>query len=197
MVRTKHRWLLLHLQFEKDDLESGLENKNNQTSTTTTTNNNTPMQLRLLRSIRDSIQHSFGDVGSGALGGAIAVRYYSPSTQNAIVRCSRLGLNNVWASITLCNQIGGKRVRMIVKHCSGTIRKVQQATIRADRKQIERLYFKRKQLAQKSASITFANLQSTQDTNHQDTSVNHPITLDQIAKDALEQSKRDSEAIEQ
>ncbi|PWN35282.1 uncharacterized protein FA14DRAFT_115895, partial [Meira miltonrushii] len=91
---------------------------------------------RLLRAIRDSIQHSFGDVGSGALGGAIAVRYYSPTTHNAIVRCSRLGMNEVWAAITLCDSIQGKRVRMVVKHCGGTIRKVQQATIRADRKQI-------------------------------------------------------------
>ena len=193
MVRTKHRWLLLHLRFED---ESEVE-RNSITQTATSTTNNTPMQLRLVRAIRDSIQHSFGDVGSGALGGSIAVRYYSPTTQNAIVRCSRLGLQQIWASITLCDSLQGKRVRMIVKHCGGTIRKVQQATIRADRKQIERLCVKRKLLAQKATSITFAHLQSTKSLDHKDTPVAHPVILDQTAKEALEQSRREIESIEQ
>lgn len=193
MVRTKHRWLLLHLRFED---ESEVE-RNSITQTATSTTNNTPMQLRLVRAIRDSIQHSFGDVGSGALGGSIAVRYYSPTTQNAIVRCSRLGLQQIWASITLCDSLQGKRVRMIVKHCGGTIRKVQQATIRADRKQIERLCIKRKLLTQKAASITFAHLQSTKTAENQIIPVNNPVILDQTAKEALEQSKREIESIEQ
>lgn len=201
MVRTKHRWLLVHVHFDSvAENEIGSHEKNALSSTvqnSPNTTNTTPMQLRLLRAIRDSIQHSFGDVGSGALGGAIAIRYYSPFTKHAIFRCSRLGFNQVWASITLCNSLQGKRVRMIVKHCSGTIRKVQQATIRADRKEIERLCIERTRLAKQSASITFAQLQSTQSIDHQNTANTDPIVLDQIAKDALEQSKRDIRAIEQ
>jgi ribonuclease P/MRP protein subunit POP5 len=142
MVRIKSRWLLIRIKYVDDDQHKadvgGAERSD------------VPLQLQLLRAIRDSLQHSFGDVGAGAIGGSLAVRYYSPTTRNAIVRCSRQGLPYVWAAVTFCTSFAGRRVRMVVSHCGGTIRKVQQAAIRADRCEIERLCGLRKRLTNRS-----------------------------------------------
>lgn len=214
MVRIKNRWLLINVRFDSDGQTA-------QSSSSSSGSHGSPVQLQLLRAIRDSLQCSFGDVAAGALGGSLAVRYYSPTTHNAIVRCSRLGVQHVWAAVTLCDRLDGKQVRMIVSHCgggsclwcsvvvrrsspdrhtnnykrTGTIRKVQQAAIRADRRKIERLCIERKRIIRQAASRTILSRNGLETDLHLDAS--EAIVLDQEAKTALEESKREIDSIEQ
>ena len=114
------------------------------------------MQLVLLRAIRELLQTHFGDTGAGALGGSLAVRYYSSTTHVAIIRCARLGVQQVWAALTMCNELAGRPARISVKHCggefcvyqeafradfcTGTIRKVQQVAIKLDAAKIRAIH---------------------------------------------------------
>lgn len=75
--------------------------------------------LTLLRAIRNSLQENFGDVAAGTLGGSISIKYYSPSTRTVILRCSRVGVKEVWGAVTLCNEWEGESVRMVTIHCGG------------------------------------------------------------------------------
>lgn len=98
----QNRWLLVDVTFQP-----GSENSSPSST------------LTLLRTVRASLQDNFGDVASGALGGSIAIKYYSASTQTAIIRCSRVGVKEVWGALTLCNEWEGKSVRLVTLHCGG------------------------------------------------------------------------------
>ncbi|KDN52446.1 hypothetical protein K437DRAFT_261375 [Tilletiaria anomala UBC 951] len=90
----------------------------------------------LIRAIRKALETFFGDAGAGTCGGALACRYYSPKTGMAIIRCAREAARTVWAAITMINELEGRRVRIAVVHCSGTIKKTQMRAIEMDKKVI-------------------------------------------------------------
>lgn len=103
MASPQNRWLLVDVTFESASGGVPLPSST----------------LTLLRTIRSSLQDNFGDVAAGALGGTIAIKYYSASTHTAIVRCSRVGVKEVWGALTLCNEWEGTSIRMVALHCGG------------------------------------------------------------------------------
>ncbi|KAI5299657.1 protein with putative role during mitosis, partial [Ascosphaera pollenicola] len=112
-----------------------------------------------------AVSELFGDWGVGKLGGATAgrvgVKYLSPATSTAIVRCPRDNYRLVCAALAFLNAIpiskdaslaliirsadvgGGARDRLPcvfqVVRVSGTIKKVEQEAIRRARRDVARL----------------------------------------------------------
>ncbi|CAH7668901.1 hypothetical protein PPACK8108_LOCUS3472, partial [Phakopsora pachyrhizi] len=84
--------------------------------------------------LRESIQANFGDVGAGQAGSNLNVKYFSPTTSLLILRCSRNCLKTVRAGLLFITHINKHPVICQTLHCSGTIRKTQEAAIEYDRK---------------------------------------------------------------
>lgn len=108
----------------------------------------------ILQHLRSSLADNFGTVSSGAHGSSLAIRYYSPATRTAIVRCGRAGVVDVVSACTLLASIEGRRVRIVVRHVGGTIRKVQEAAVRLDRRRIERAKMARRSRARQLDSLS-------------------------------------------
>lgn len=216
VTRLQNRWLLVHVDFASDDTEVGPATPGIAAAAAggggggSGGAGGTPMQLVLLRALRDLVQTHFGDVGGGAIGGSLAVRYYSPTTKTAVVRCARLGAKHVWAAMTLCTHLAGRRVRLLVTHCGGTIRKVQQAAIRLDQRVIARLCAERRLRARLLAAGQGAALSMAKASNCSDAAIvdgravgssatmNMPEgeELDAEATEALAQSERAISALQ-
>ncbi|CAG7951405.1 unnamed protein product [Penicillium olsonii] len=110
----------------------------------------------LAKMIRESVAELYGDWGIGKLGGAsaagIQVKYLSPATSTAIVRCPRAAFRLVWSAITYMSGVpepssnpqkrGTGRERgcvFRVIRVSGTMRKAEEEAIRRARAEIVRV----------------------------------------------------------
>ncbi|KAH7341892.1 Rpp14/Pop5 family-domain-containing protein, partial [Rhizoctonia solani] len=87
---------------------------------------------QIYNAIRDSVIENFGDSGWGA----VAVKYFSPTTQICIVRVARDHHITVWGGITLLRTLSGIPMIPHVIHC--TLKKAQLATITHNRTVIAR-----------------------------------------------------------
>ncbi|KAE8212193.1 hypothetical protein CF327_g4141 [Tilletia walkeri] len=128
MVRFKNRWLLVTFSFDP------LPPSSSSTSSTPTLTASDITKL-----LRSSLQHNFGDLGSGVHGGSIQCKYYSPALRTAIIRSARESLKYVWAAVTLITESRGRRLRTRVIHVGGTIKKVQLKAMGLDRAAINNL----------------------------------------------------------
>ncbi|CAD6888639.1 unnamed protein product [Tilletia controversa] len=131
MVRFKNRWLLVTFSFDPTPPPSS------SSSLPTTPPILTAADITKL--LRVSIQSNFGDLGSGAHGGNVQCRYYSPHLHTAIIRSARESLKYVWAAVTLIAESKGRRVRTRVIHVGGTIKKVQLKAMGLDKAAINDL----------------------------------------------------------
>ncbi|CEH15130.1 RNase P/RNase MRP subunit POP5 [Ceraceosorus bombacis] len=122
MVRFKNRWLLLSISLEEGSSSSGGASSLDGGS--------------LIRSLRRSLEDNFGSLSSSTLGASLACRYFNLKTGIAIVRCARLGSETVCASACLMAQIEGRKTKVCVKRCAGTIKKVQMEAIRISKREI-------------------------------------------------------------
>jgi len=126
-VRFKNRYLLTNFIFSPNP--------------TLETNHASSFNERELVSIlRESLLQNFGDIKGGAMAGGIIVKYFSPTTCLAVIRCSRESHKQVWSALTLLRSIKGQEVIARVIHVSGTIRKTQYEAIKHNRGLILRLY---------------------------------------------------------
>ncbi|EJU04286.1 hypothetical protein DACRYDRAFT_93646 [Dacryopinax primogenitus] len=123
MVRFKNRWLLVEF------IPCGPS----QTSQRTTTSK------QIWSAVRDIVVHNFGEVGWGAVGAGLNVKYYSPVTNLCIMRVARDHYRMAWAALTLLTSLNGELCIPRVVHCSGTIKQVQIAAIKYDRELIARM----------------------------------------------------------
>jgi ribonuclease P/MRP protein subunit POP5 len=126
--------------------------------------------------VREEVAEIFGDWGVGRLGGVGAggvsgrffiiifvfscllvrwanlvtiVKYLSPATSTAIIRCPRASFRLVWTAITYMSrvpEIGDRRNVVMTRPCvfrvirvSGTMRKAEEEAIRRARREIVRL----------------------------------------------------------
>ncbi|TPX41646.1 hypothetical protein SeLEV6574_g05984 [Synchytrium endobioticum] len=89
--------------------------------------------------IRDSVQLNFGDYGIGILGGAIAIKYFSPHTGIGILRAPRDHYQLAWAALTLVTQVKKKSAMLRVLHLGGTIKQCQLVTIEYDQAKLRTL----------------------------------------------------------
>ncbi|CED85273.1 RNase P/RNase MRP subunit POP5 [Phaffia rhodozyma] len=78
--------------------------------------------------IKNSVIQIFGDDGWGRVSGGTNVKYYCPQTNLCIIRCARDHYRTVWAALSMLGPINSERVVARVIRCSGTIKKIQQAT---------------------------------------------------------------------
>lgn len=181
----QNRWLLVRIDYDKSE-QNTADGSVPSMPTQMVGAGGTPMQLQLLRTLRDMIALHFGDVGAGAIAGSLAVRYYSSTTNHAIVRTARLGIQQVWAALTMCTHLGGRRVRLIVTHCGGTIRKVQQAAIRQDYKVLARMHAEQEH----GAALAGVDSNRTSTISSTASSLRKSIPLDEASQEILENNKR-------
>ena len=134
MVRFKNRWLLLTLASEPipipDDYGHQIPFANRAPNVTAPA---------ITKALRTSLRVNCGDAASGAYAGPLMCKYYSPKSGIGIVRCARDGVRYVWGATTFLDSIDGHRVRICVRSCGGTIRKIQRKAISIDKFYILRL----------------------------------------------------------
>ncbi|KAF9893266.1 hypothetical protein FE257_011696 [Aspergillus nanangensis] len=168
MVRLKNRYLLIDILYPDSSTWPSTgppptKTPSHQTQTQLQIHSPTSDTLTpglLAKMIRDEVANIFGDWGIGRLGGVgaggVSVKYLSPATSTAIIRCPRASFRLVWAALTymghspeLSSGTGQKRsgnvpltrscVFRVVK-VSGTMRKAEEEAIRRARREIVRLH---------------------------------------------------------
>ncbi|KAN0092565.1 hypothetical protein V8E55_003349 [Tylopilus felleus] len=122
MVRFKNRWLLVELISISNDkpTPSSFDAKH------------------VYAALRQSVILNFGDMGWGAVGGSMTVKYFSPTTHLCIIRVARDQHNLAWGAVTLLTSINGTRIIPHVVQVSGTIRHVQLGAIKHNRQVVAR-----------------------------------------------------------
>ncbi|KAJ5611235.1 hypothetical protein N7510_007954 [Penicillium lagena] len=155
MVRLKNRYLLLDILYPDP---SARPNNTKSASPQLSIHSPTPDTLTpglLAKMVREEVSALFGDWGVGKLGGAnaggINVKYLSPATSTAIIRCPRASFRLVWTALTYMSHVpdqyeqpdkrsGGKRACVFrVLRVSGTMRKAEEEAIRRARREIVRV----------------------------------------------------------
>ncbi|KAK2819991.1 hypothetical protein FQN49_007828 [Arthroderma sp. PD_2] len=158
MVRLKHRYLLVNIlyppqtgsvqQKQRDENEFHLQIHR------PTTDALTPQALA--RMVREAVAEMFGDWGMGKLGGAgagaISVKYLSPATSTAIIRCPRASYRLVWSALTYTSSLPStyrpaqgstseqqRECVFRVVRVSGTMKKVELEAIRRARIEVVKL----------------------------------------------------------
>ncbi|KAI4151682.1 MAG: hypothetical protein LQ341_000857 [Variospora aurantia] len=146
MVRIKHRYLLVNILYPEPYRSRQQLSHASQSSKTPetiqfhspTSDDLTPQILA--RAIRDQILYMYGDYGLGITSTGLNVKYLSPATSTAIIRCSRANYQLVWAALTflthipqLPNQPTPQPCVMQVVRVSGTIRKAEEEIIKRAR----------------------------------------------------------------
>ncbi|KZO98935.1 hypothetical protein CALVIDRAFT_535035 [Calocera viscosa TUFC12733] len=123
MVRFKNRWLLIEF------IPCGAAQPSQRSTTS----------KQIWSELRGTVVHNFGEVGWGAVGGSLNVKYYSPVTNLCIIRVARDHYRTAWAGVTLLTSLNGETCIPRVVHCSGTIKQAQIAAIKYDRELIARM----------------------------------------------------------
>ncbi|KAF6236009.1 hypothetical protein HO173_005637 [Letharia columbiana] len=152
MVRIKHRYLLVHILYPDpaDPPKGKIPSKSPEKALPDlvqfhrpSPNDLTPQLLA--RTIRDQVLLLYGDYGLGLVSSSLNVKYLSPATSTAIVRCSRAHYRLVWAALSFMTQLtktskqGQPRACAIqVVRVSGTIKKAEEEAIRRARAAILR-----------------------------------------------------------
>ncbi|MCJ1324106.1 hypothetical protein MMC10_000768 [Thelotrema lepadinum] len=113
MVRVKHRYLLLHILYPSPSPPSSCTqypatsnppSAHTKENATLSIRRPTPPSLTpniLLNLLRDAISDLFGDWGIGVCKADLMVKYLSPLTSTAIIRCPRDHYRLVWAALSL------------------------------------------------------------------------------------------------
>ncbi|OAQ99888.1 hypothetical protein LLEC1_02369 [Akanthomyces lecanii] len=135
MVRIKERYLLVNIIYPPEPATKHKSAVPSFVVQHQPTVENLTAQL-LLRAIRNEIAQLFGDHGSGALGGSLAIKYLSLATSTIILRCHREHYRMLWAALTLMDHVpvkDGRPCTFRVVRVSGTIRKAEEEAIRQAR----------------------------------------------------------------
>ncbi|KAI9375513.1 Rpp14/Pop5 family-domain-containing protein [Aspergillus egyptiacus] len=162
MVRVKHRYLLIDILYPDPtswpSSRKARDAKQAQLAIHAPTSDALTPSL-LAKMVRDEVAEIFGDWGVGRLGGVgaggVSVKYLSPATSTAIIRCPRASYRLVWAALTYMSRVPemsdagySKRAdaAKLTRPCvfrvirvSGTIRKAEEEAVRRARREIVRL----------------------------------------------------------
>ncbi|KAF7735477.1 Uncharacterized protein PECH_006582 [Penicillium ucsense] len=166
MVRLKNRYLLLDILYPDPATWPSTKNVSGtphaaQVAIHAPTSNALTPGL-LAKMIREEVGEMYGDWGVGKLGGASAtgvqVKYLSPATSTAIIRCPRASFRLVWSALTYMSHVpavtepgtnptghkrpnGGRERPCVfrVLRVSGTMRKAEEEAIRRARREIVRV----------------------------------------------------------
>lgn len=83
----------------------------------------------LLRLLRASIEHNFGDVGAGTAQPGLSVKFCCPHLGLALVRAHRQVYRLVWSAATAITAVNGDAARISVVHVGATIRQCQRSAV--------------------------------------------------------------------
>ncbi|KAK3174323.1 hypothetical protein OEA41_001567 [Lepraria neglecta] len=151
MVRIKHRYLLVHILYpESADSKSKITSDTPEKSLPhlvqfhrPSPNELTPQLLA--RAIRDQVLLLYGDYGLGLVSSSLNVKYLSPATSTAIIRCSRDHYRLVWGALAYMTHLPKNSKQAPPRPCvmqvvrtSGTIKKAEQEAIKRARAAILR-----------------------------------------------------------
>ncbi|KAJ9322316.1 hypothetical protein DTO027B3_6605 [Paecilomyces variotii] len=152
MVRIKHRYLLIDILYPtpSSDIPSAASPKaskggNPDIQAHLRIHAPTPDTLSpglLAKMVREEVSEMFGDWG--------VVKYLSPATSTAIIRCPRASFRLVWAALTYLSSIpasnrrsgpgsGARSCVFRVVRVSGTMRKAEEEAIRRARREVVRM----------------------------------------------------------
>ncbi|KAJ9405497.1 hypothetical protein DTO045G8_6714 [Paecilomyces variotii] len=152
MVRIKHRYLLIDILYPtpSSDIPSAANAKaskggNPDIQAHLRIHAPTPDTLSpglLAKMVREEVSEMFGDWG--------VVKYLSPATSTAIIRCPRASFRLVWAALTYISSIpasnrrsgpgsGARSCVFRVVRVSGTMRKAEEEAIRRARREVVRM----------------------------------------------------------
>ncbi|KAI9870547.1 MAG: hypothetical protein M1830_004111 [Pleopsidium flavum] len=144
MVRLKNRYLLVHILYpDAPNAKITTSKPPSSVPDVVQFHQPTPDALTpqlLARAIRDEVSLLFGDYGVGMTAGSLSVRYLSPATSTAIIKCSRAHYRLVWAALSFLSKLPKSSNKYGVQACvfqvvrvSGTIRKAEEEAIRRAR----------------------------------------------------------------
>ncbi|KAL8732499.1 MAG: hypothetical protein Q9166_002713 [cf. Caloplaca sp. 2 TL-2023] len=143
MVRIKHRYLLVNILYPEPPRSKDRPHQPRSVPDLVqfhkpTSDDLTPQLLA--KAIRDQILLMYGDYGSGVTSTGLLVKYLSPATSTAIIRCSRANYEVVWAALTFMTHLPRLPDQDTLQPCvmqvvsvSGTIRKAEEEVIRRAR----------------------------------------------------------------
>ncbi|KAF5359410.1 hypothetical protein D9756_002919 [Leucocoprinus leucothites] len=142
MVRFKNRWLLVEFIPTTLPLDQAAPSTN-------------PLDAKkIYNALKQSILTNFGDTGWGAVGLSLTVKYFSPTTNVAIIRVGRDQHRVAWGGVTLLKEIDSCKVIPYVVHVSGTIKHAQLAAIAHNREVVARFRARSKLPANYADSYT-------------------------------------------
>ncbi|RAL15766.1 Rpp14/Pop5 family protein [Aspergillus homomorphus CBS 101889] len=167
MVRIKHRYLLVDILYPDPTTWPTTGPKSQpQSQSRKLTANSAQLHIHaptsdaltpslLAKLVREQVAELFGDWGVGRLGGAgaggVSVKYLSPATSTAIIRCPRASFRLVWMALSCLQAVpelgpgggGGGRYAAMTRRCvfrvirvSGTMRKAEEEAIRRARREV-------------------------------------------------------------
>ncbi|KAJ6024106.1 hypothetical protein N7540_004903 [Penicillium herquei] len=166
MVRLKNRYLLIDILYpdpstwpsSKSDPKSKVASTTNAQLAIHSPTSDALTAGLLAKMIREEVSELYGDYGVGKLGGATAgginVKYLSPATSTAILRCPRASFRLVWSALTYMSHVpapggdvgqkrpnGGRERPCVfrVLRVSGTMKKAEEEAIRRARREIVRV----------------------------------------------------------
>ncbi|KAJ5194619.1 uncharacterized protein N7498_008057 [Penicillium cinerascens] len=161
MVRLKNRYLLVDILYPDSSTWPSTKTAGPQ-STQLSIHSPTSDALTpglLAKMVREEVGEMYGDWGVGKLGGASAtgihIKYLSPATSTAIIRCPRAAFRLVWSALTYMTHVpavdgagagirrpnGGRERPCVfrVLRVSGTMRRAEEEAIRRARREIVRV----------------------------------------------------------
>ncbi|KAG2487526.1 hypothetical protein HYH03_013807 [Edaphochlamys debaryana] len=111
MVRLKNRYLLVEVAWRDGKVDDSFGD------------------TALLQAIREGVAVNFGDFGAGTNLASLAVRYYSPYTETAIVRCATAELERIMTSLALTTELKQRGAQLRVLQVAGTLAGVKRAAL--------------------------------------------------------------------
>ncbi|PGH08101.1 hypothetical protein AJ79_06101 [Helicocarpus griseus UAMH5409] len=168
MVRFKHRYLLIDIIYPPTPSDPSTANKPRTNTTLLTSASNIHLQIHrptpdtltppaLARAVREAVSELYGDWGMGRVGGGggggVSVKYLSPATSTAIIRCPRASYRLVWGALTYMSSLPiskappssaasanmQRECLFRVVRVSGTMRKAEEAAIARARREMGRV----------------------------------------------------------
>ncbi|KAI9224466.1 hypothetical protein BC828DRAFT_373433 [Blastocladiella britannica] len=120
MVRYKYRYLVFTLNYAGDNVVDPSVD-----------------QGEMERVLRAAVELNFGPHGLGLVQSNFTVRYFSGFTGIGVARVGRDFYRTLWAALSMLTTLKSKKCRIVVLHCSGTMRKAQLAALKHDRIQLD------------------------------------------------------------
>jgi ribonuclease P/MRP protein subunit POP5 len=120
MVRTKNRYILFEVYWEREDSMNELNSS------------------VILQTVRTSIETNFGDLGVSSTLRSLSLKYFDSSTNTGIIRVTRKHQRLLHVSLTLIHSIDKTICCVKTLHIGGSIRSCQEAAIKNHRNHLLR-----------------------------------------------------------